>query len=65
MHRLNREKKITFLFSTHDKMVMERAKRLIRLTDGKVSSDVVEKSRSRKVQSAAQSSKKRKYQCHY
>ncbi len=43
MHRLNREKKITFLFSTHDKMVMERAERLILLTDGKISQDKVEK----------------------
>lgn len=43
MHRLNREKKITFLFSTHDRMVMERAERLIRLTDGKISQDKLEK----------------------
>jgi len=43
MHRLNREKKITFLFSTHDKMVMERAERLVRLTDGKISQDRAEK----------------------
>ncbi len=48
MHRLNREKKITFLFSTHDKMVMERAERLIRLTDGKISLDKAEKPRGGK-----------------
>ncbi len=39
MHDLNREKGITFIFSTHDTMVMDRAERLIGLTDGKVSSD--------------------------
>ena len=36
MHELNREKGITFVFSTHDAMVMERAERLIRLIDGSV-----------------------------
>lgn len=39
MKDLNRRKKITFLFSTHDRMVMERAERLIYLTDGNISSD--------------------------
>ncbi len=39
MEKLNREKKITFLFSTHDPLVMERARRLIRLRDGMVVSD--------------------------
>lgn len=36
MRRLNKEKGITFLFSTHDPMVMERAERLVRLKDGRV-----------------------------
>ena len=36
MEQLNREKGITFLFSTHDPLVMERARRLIRLKDGRV-----------------------------
>ncbi len=36
MEKLNREKKITFLFSTHDPRVMERARKLIRLRDGRV-----------------------------
>jgi len=36
MHRLNAEKGVTFIFSTHDPMVMERAQRLVRLRDGKV-----------------------------
>jgi putative ABC transport system ATP-binding protein len=41
MERLNSEKGTTFLFSTHDPLVMERARRLIRLKDGKVISDEV------------------------
>jgi len=36
MEQLNHEKGITFLFSTHDPQVMERARRLIRLKDGRV-----------------------------
>jgi len=40
MKRLNREKGITFLFSTHDPAVMEAAHRLIRLKDGRIVSDV-------------------------
>lgn len=41
MKNLNHEKKITFLFSTHDPMVMERAERVIKLSDGLVVSDTV------------------------
>ena len=36
MEQLNREKGTTFVFSTHDPRVMERAGRLIRLVDGRV-----------------------------
>jgi putative ABC transport system ATP-binding protein len=36
MERLNRERGITFLFSTHDTAVMNRARRLIRLKDGRI-----------------------------
>ena len=36
MKELNAEKGITFIFSTHDKMVMDKARRLINLHDGKV-----------------------------
>ena len=36
MRQLNQEKGVTFIFSTHDKMVMDKAKRLINLHDGKV-----------------------------
>jgi putative ABC transport system ATP-binding protein len=39
MERLNRERAITFLFSTHDPAVMRRARRLIRLKDGRLIGD--------------------------
>jgi len=42
MTRLNQEKKLTFLFSTHDPMVMRAARRLIRLKDGQIESDTVQ-----------------------
>jgi len=38
MKKLNREKGTTFLFSTHDSMVMKRAGRLINLSDGRIAS---------------------------
>jgi putative ABC transport system ATP-binding protein len=39
MERLNRATGTTFIFSTHDPQVMERARRLIRLRDGQIASD--------------------------
>jgi putative ABC transport system ATP-binding protein len=39
MTRLNEEKRITFLFSTHDQSVMKRARRLINLHDGRILED--------------------------
>lgn len=39
MQKMNEEKKITFIFSSHDKQVMSRAKRLIYLEDGLVIQD--------------------------
>ncbi|MCB0618747.1 MAG: ABC transporter ATP-binding protein, partial [Saprospiraceae bacterium] len=39
MARLNREEKITFVFSTHDQRVIDRASRVITLVDGKIDSD--------------------------
>lgn len=39
MHDLNRETGMTFLFSTHDQLVMEKATRLIILKDGKIFDD--------------------------
>lgn len=44
MHDLNHRKNITFLFSTHDRMVMDYAERLIKLTDGSIISDERKKS---------------------
>ena len=40
MERLNRERGVTFVFSTHDPRVMQRARREVRLVDGQVSDDV-------------------------
>jgi len=39
MQQLNREQGITFLFSTHDQHVMDRARRIITIHDGKIESD--------------------------
>jgi len=39
MERLNHGKQVTFLFSTHDQRVMDRAHRIIRLRDGRLISD--------------------------
>jgi putative ABC transport system ATP-binding protein len=36
MRTLNEEEKVTFLFSTHDPLVMKYAKRVVRLHDGKI-----------------------------
>ena len=36
MQKMNEEKKVTFIFSTHDPRVMARAKRTIHLVDGRV-----------------------------
>jgi len=41
MRELNRERRVTFVFSTHDPMVLERADRVVRLVDGQVASDDV------------------------
>lgn len=39
MAKLNKEENMTFLFSTHDQRVIERARRVITLVDGKITSD--------------------------
>ncbi len=39
MEDLNKEHGVTFVFSTHDPRVMERARRIVRLVDGRVESD--------------------------
>ena len=41
MEQLNRDENISFIFSTHDARVMERARRIITLVDGAVYSDEV------------------------
>ncbi len=40
MEKLNREENITFIFSTHDQRVVNKAKRVITIQDGIVVSDV-------------------------
>ncbi len=39
MEELNQRRGATFLFSTHDPRVMDRARRIIRIVDGRVESD--------------------------
>lgn len=39
MHRLSHEEKTTFIFSTHDPRVMDRAERIITLSDGRIAID--------------------------
>ncbi len=39
MLRLNRERHVTFLFSTHDLLVMAKARRIVRLKDGRIAGD--------------------------
>lgn len=41
MHDMNENKGVTFIFSTHDDMVMEHARRLVRLKDGRIVGDEV------------------------
>lgn len=36
MERMNKEKDITFVFSSHDEQVMDRGKRLLKLKDGEI-----------------------------
>ncbi|MDE2806012.1 MAG: ABC transporter ATP-binding protein [Gemmatimonadota bacterium] len=39
MERLNRQENVTFLFSTHDSRVVERARRVIHMVDGRIERD--------------------------
>ncbi|SDU10077.1 ABC transporter ATP-binding protein [Desulfobacula phenolica] len=39
MKQMNLEKKVTFIFSTHDSMVMEYAERLVTIKDGRIVND--------------------------
>ncbi|MEX0610360.1 MAG: ABC transporter ATP-binding protein [Balneolaceae bacterium] len=45
MLRLNEEEQTTFIFSTHDQRVVERARRVVTLVDGKVETDEVRNSK--------------------
>lgn len=42
MAKLNQEEQITFIFSTHDVRVIERARRVVTLVDGQIHSDTAE-----------------------
>ncbi len=39
MLEMNRESNVTFIFSTHDQRVMDRARRIITIDDGKITKD--------------------------
>ncbi|MCK5542834.1 MAG: ABC transporter ATP-binding protein [Desulfobacterales bacterium] len=41
MKKMNQEKNVTFIFSTHDNMVMDYAKRIVKLKDGQIEEDIV------------------------
>jgi putative ABC transport system ATP-binding protein len=40
MLKLNKEENMTFVFSTHDQRVIDKARRIITLVDGKIASDI-------------------------
>lgn len=40
MAKLNKDEGMTFIFSTHDQRVIDRARRVITLVDGQISSDI-------------------------
>lgn len=48
MAKLNKDENITFLFSTHDQRVIDRARRVITLVDGRIVKDTAEVSTSHK-----------------
>lgn len=39
MESMNRQKNITFIFSSHDRLVLERARRVLKLRDGQIEGD--------------------------
>jgi putative ABC transport system ATP-binding protein len=39
MRNLNESRGVTFLFSTHDRLVMDHARRLVSLRDGQITGD--------------------------
>ena len=40
MYQLNQKEEMTFIFSTHDQRVIDRAKRIVTIEDGKIVSDL-------------------------
>ena len=40
MQKLNKKENITFVFSTHDQRVVDKARRIITIDDGKIKSDI-------------------------
>jgi putative ABC transport system ATP-binding protein len=46
MHELNQTLKITFVFSTHDQMVMSLASRLVRIHDGRIEGATIKAQRN-------------------
>jgi putative ABC transport system ATP-binding protein len=53
MTKLNKEEHITFIFSTHDQRVIDRARRVITLVDGKIVSDTATVSTAHAKENAA------------
>ncbi len=51
MARLNKEENMTFVFATHDQRVIDRARRVITVEDGKIKSDVQVSTRQHEVES--------------
>lgn len=45
MAKMNEEENITFIFSTHDQRVIDRAKRVVTITDGKIFKDEINQER--------------------
>jgi len=41
MKQMNQEKNVTFIFSTHDQMVMDYARRLVLIRDGRIDDDQI------------------------
>ncbi|MFP4528083.1 MAG: ABC transporter ATP-binding protein [Candidatus Kapaibacterium sp.] len=46
MQKMNSEKNITFVFSSHDRQIIEQGKRLVYLKDGKITEEEVKDSKS-------------------
>lgn len=59
MQELNEKDGTTFIFSTHDRMVMDRATRLITIRDGQVVEDLKKKSKKPAVKKATPARRKK------